>query len=158
MASPTAPTVVAAPKVGCNNDAIKEWLADKAPAAVVIRELAERCQKDGDEDIAKKLYRRAAHEKDPQAALVVARWFDPETFAAEGRQVSRPSAESAARYYKIAAEAGVPQAQYRYGVLLYQGATDAQTGPEQGIEFIKRAAAAGDQDAIAFMHNQRKSP
>lgn len=139
------------PDVACENVAIRDWLKNSPPSPADIRKLAAHCVQGEAADIGKKLYHRAARQKDPQAALTVARWLDPQTHEEEGRQVARPNAERAAGYYKVAADAGDPNAQFRYGELLYSGVTDDEMGPEQGVQYIRKAADAGHDRAARFL-------
>ena len=53
----------------------------------------------------------------------------------------------AARWHKQAAEAGDAEAQYRYGMLLKQGRTDAPDGPEQALVWLRKAAKQGHAQA-----------
>lgn len=90
------------------------------------------------------LYRYAADKGDNGAARVLGTFYDPDTWSKEKSPLPAPNPTEAARWHKQAAEAGDPESQYRYGMLLKLGRTDAADGPEQGLAWLRKAAEQGN--------------
>lgn len=90
------------------------------------------------------LYRYAADKGDNGSARVLGTFYDPDTWSKEKSPLPAPNPMEAARWHKQAAEAGDAESQYRYGMLLKLGRTDAPDGPEQGLAWLRKAAEQGN--------------
>ena len=103
--------------------------------------LAERAAAGGDCEAAIRLFIEAAR-RDPGFTLPLARRYDPEEFRPTPC-FAKPNPDSAQVWYQHGAEAGIPQAQRRYGELLLG---EAGVGPvyQDAIAWLRKAAAAGD--------------
>jgi hypothetical protein len=98
------------------------------------------------------LYKYAGEKGDKDAARVLGQFYDPDTWARDKSPLPAPNPQEAARWHKQAAEAGDAESQYRYGMLLKLGRTDAADGPEQAQVWLRKAAEAGHamaKDALA---------
>jgi TPR repeat protein len=95
------------------------------------------------------LYKYAAEKGDRDAARRMGIYYDPDTWSKDKSPLPQPNALEAARWHKQAAEAGDVESQYRYGMLLKLGRTDAADGPEQAVVWLRKAAEAGDERAKA---------
>ncbi len=98
------------------------------------------------------LYKYAGEKGDKDAARVLGGFYDPDTWAKDKSPLPAPNPQEAARWHKQAAEAGDAESQYRYGMLLKLGRTDAADGPEQAQVWLRKAADAGHaqaKDALA---------
>lgn len=93
------------------------------------------------------LYKYAGERGDREAARRMGGFYDPETWAADKSPLPAPNPLEAGRWYKQAAEAGDAEAQYRYGMLLKRGGTDAADGPEQAVVWLRKAAEQGHAEA-----------
>ena len=113
------------------------------PAADLL-DRAERADQAGDCEAAIRLYIDAAR-ADAQVADRLARRYDPDGFRASSCFVE-PTPDSALVWYQSAAERNIPRAQRRYGELLLG---EAAAGPvrQEAIDWLRRAAAAGDEAA-----------
>lgn len=98
------------------------------------------------------LYRYAAEQGDAQAARTMGEFYDPNTWEQGKSPMPAPNVEEAERWLRQAAEAGDVQAQYRYGMLLKQGRTDAPDGPEQGVVWLRKAADQGHEQAAKALN------
>ena len=110
------------------------------PAADVVLAQAEISAQAGDCDAALLLYNGAA-ERDARLGVIVARLFDPTSFA-EGGCIDAASEDAALEYYLSAADAGVPEAMQRAGEIL---TARASSGPihQQGIELLRQSRQTG---------------
>jgi TPR repeat protein len=95
------------------------------------------------------LYKYAAEKGDRDAARRMGTFYDPDTWSKDKSPLPQPNPVEAARWHKQAAEAGDVESQYRYGMLLKLGRTDAPDGPEQAVGWLRKAAEAGDERAKA---------
>jgi TPR repeat protein len=93
------------------------------------------------------LIKYAAERGDPVAARMMGTFYDPNTWSQEKSPLPAPNPLEAARWHKMAAEAGDAESQYRYGMLLRKGNTDEPNGPELAIAWLRKAAAQGNADA-----------
>lgn len=113
------------------------------PEPQAARELAEAHLAAKDLDGAFLLFRAAAEKGDKQAAIAVGGLYDPATWSKETSPLPAPNADQAVDWYKRAADAGDAEAQYRLGMVLKSGKTEAQDGPEQAVVWLKKAADQG---------------
>jgi hypothetical protein len=114
------------------------------PAPAVARTKADALAKDGKLlDCQFLLYKYAAEKGDRDAARVLGTFYDPDTWSREKSPLPAPNPQEAARWHKQAAEAGDVESEYRYGMLLKLGRTDAADGPEQAQAWLRKAADAG---------------
>lgn len=93
------------------------------------------------------LYKYAGDKGDPVAARVMGAYNDPDTWSEQTSPMQAPNGGAAARWHKIAAEAGDAESQYRLGMLLKKGRTDDADGPEQAVGWLKKAADQGHEAA-----------
>lgn len=126
---------------------VREFLA-ASPVAGDARVKADGLSADGKlPDAQFLLYKYAAEKGDAQAARSMGEFYDPNTWEQGKSPMPAPNVEQAERWLKQAAEAGDAQAQYRYGMLLKQGRTDAPDGPEQAVVWLNKAAEQGHAQA-----------
>ena len=121
------------------------YLKEKPPAAEVLEE-ALRAGETGDPNAAFLLLKYAARSGSAEAARRMGELYDPVTFAPEG-VVRSADAESAAQWYERAATAGDVDAMVRLGEMLGEGLLDRPDAPEQGREWLRKAADAGSEKA-----------
>ncbi|HSO81298.1 hypothetical protein [Thiocapsa sp.] len=119
------------------------FLADQ-PTSAAIFERAEQLEQAGDCPAAYALYSEAAN-ADPTFAARLARRYDPLTHR-PGNCIAAPDIPYAIVYYSDAAEAGDTEVQRRLGQLM---AEHEPSGPthEAGLDWLRKAAAAGDAEA-----------
>ena len=89
------------------------------------------------------LYKYAGEKGDRDAARVLGTYYDPDTWSKDKSPLPAPNPTEAARWHKQAAEAGDAQSQFRYGMLLKLGRTDASDGPEQAQVWLRKSADQG---------------
>jgi len=65
--------------------------------------------------------------------------------------------ESAYLLFKSAAENGMPQAMYIYGVMLFYGTGGAELNKSKGVELINRAALGASNEAREFLEFVKKN-
>lgn len=119
-------------------------LVGSAPEPAAARTRAEGLAKGGKLlDCQFLLYKYAGEKGDRDAARVLGGFYDPDTWSKEKSPLPSPNPLEAARWHKQAAEAGDPEAQFRYGMLLKLGRTDATDGPEQAQAWLRKAAEQG---------------
>jgi len=97
------------------------------------------------------LYRYAAQNGNVPAALAVGAMYDPASHSAETSPLPAPNATEASNWYRIAAEKGDSEGQFRLGRVLMSGKTDEPDGPEKGVVWLRRAAEQGHSDAAAAL-------
>ena len=102
----------------------------------------------GKPDLALLIYRYADRKSDPAAAVAIGKMYDPAVHSPETSPFPSPNADQAIEYYRKAADAGYPAAQYALGKLMVSGATSGPTDAEQGVVWLQRAAKLGNADAI----------
>jgi hypothetical protein len=93
------------------------------------------------------LFKYAGDKGDAAAARALGGFYDPDTWAKDSSPLPAPNPSEAARWHKQAAEAGDAESQYRYGMLLKQGRTEATDGPEQAVAWLRKAADQGHEGA-----------
>jgi TPR repeat protein len=93
------------------------------------------------------LVKYAAERGDKVAARMMGTFYDPQTWTKEKSPLPAPNPLEAARWHKIAAEAGDAESQYRYGMLLKNGGTDEPNGPEMAVAWLRKAAEQGNAEA-----------
>ena len=93
------------------------------------------------------LYKYAGEKGDLAAARKMGMFYDPDTWSKDKSPMPAPNPIEAARWHKQAAEGGDTESQYRYGMLLKQGRTDAADGPEQAQVWLRKAAEQGNVSA-----------
>ncbi|MFD2265036.1 tetratricopeptide repeat protein [Lacibacterium aquatile] len=113
------------------------------PEPQAARELGEAHLAAKDLDGAFILFRAAAEKGDAKASVAVGNFYDPASWSKETSPLPAPNAEQAVDWYKRAADAGDAEAQYRLGLLLKSGKTEATNGPEQAVSWLKKAADQG---------------
>ncbi len=89
------------------------------------------------------LLKHAASGKDTVAARLLGGFYDPDTWSKETSPLPAPNPGEAARWHKLAADAGDRESLYRYGMLLKLGRTDEADGPEKAQAYLQRALDAG---------------
>ena len=119
------------------------FLAD-GPTPAAIFERAEQLEQAGDCPAAYALYSEAAN-ADPNFAARLARRYDPLTHR-PGNCIAAPDIPYAIVYYSDAAEAGDIEVQRRLGQLMAEHETSGPTH-EAGLGWLRKAAAAGDEEA-----------
>jgi TPR repeat protein len=122
---------------------VQQYLEEE-PSAEDLYARAQDREQAADCEAAILLYTRAAS-ADPKIAGRVARLYDPAGFK-PSPCVESPNRENAMVWYQDAARAGVLAAQSRIGALLVDGSASG-VSREQGIEWLRKAAAGGDTDA-----------
>jgi hypothetical protein len=93
------------------------------------------------------LFKHAAEKGDAGAARTLGGYYDPDTWSKDKSPLPAPNPTEAARWHKQAAEAGDAESQYRFGMLLKLGRTDAADGPEQAQVWLRKAADQGHAQA-----------
>lgn len=126
--------------------AMREFL-NSAPDGPAAAARADEFLAAGHPDLALLIYRHAERQQDAAAALAIGRMYDPATHTPRTSAFAAPDADQAATYYRKAAEAGRPDAQFALGRLLLSGATSGDSGPEQAIVWLRRAADQGHGEA-----------
>jgi hypothetical protein len=131
------------PPVVESMDSVRKFIAGN-PEPVAARIKADALAKSGKLlDGQFLLYKYAGEKGDRDAARTMGAFYDPDTWAQDKSPLPAPNPLEAARWHKQAAEAGDAEAQYRYGMLLKEGRTDAPDGPEQGLVWLRKAAEQG---------------
>jgi len=124
-------------------ESVRKYLASN-PDPVAARTKADTLAKAGQLlDGQFLLYKYAGEKGDRDAARAMGTFYDPDTWAKDRSPLPAANPIEAARWHKQAAEAGDAEAQYRYGMLLKQGRTDAADGPEQAQVWLRKAAEQG---------------
>lgn len=124
-------------------DACRRYVA-AGPAPAVARAAADGLAKKARLlDCQFLVYKYAGEKGDRDSARVLGVFYDPDTWSKEKSPLPSPNPLEAARWHKQAAEAGDPESQYRYGMLLKLGRTDATDGPEQALAWLRKAAEQG---------------
>lgn len=122
------------------------------PGPAQAREQAETLAKEGKLlDCQLLLYKYAAEKGDILAARRLGSFYDPDTWSKATSPLPAPNPLEAARWHKVAAEAGDAESLYRYGMLLKLGRTDEVDGPEKATAYLQRAQAAGHPMAKAAL-------
>lgn len=116
-------------------------LKDQDLAPQDLFEQAERAAEGGDCEAAIRIFVDAAR-RDPGLTVQLGRRYDPAEFRPTPC-FAEPNADSAQVWYQRAAEAGITEAQRRYGELLLG---EANSGPvyQDAIAWLRKAVAAGD--------------
>ena len=128
-------------------DGVRRFLSSN-PDAAAAREKAEALASSGKLlDGQFLLFKYAAEHGDIKAARAMGVFYDPHTWAKEKSPLPAPNPLEAARWYKMAAEGGDAESQYRYGMLLKEGGTDDANGPEMAVAWLRKAAEQGNEDA-----------
>jgi len=132
----------------------REFLADH-PAPNAIFTQAGKAEQAGDCDAALVLFNTAANQDPAQATRLAAR-YDPQGFQA-GPCIDQPDAPYAIIFYSDAAATGAIDAQRRLGQLLTARESSGPTF-EEGMEWLRKAAAAGDPKARASLDQLEQRP
>ncbi|MES2687304.1 MAG: tetratricopeptide repeat protein [Pseudomonadota bacterium] len=93
------------------------------------------------------LYKYAGEKGDNAAAVAMGAFYDPDRWDKAKSPMPAPNPLEAARWYKRAAEAGDPEAQYRYATMLKKGRTDEPNAEDQAISWLQKAAQGGHEAA-----------
>ncbi len=145
-APPPAAPAQPAPAAARDLDAARKALAaDPAPADALA--LGREHLAANDLDGAFLLFRAAGDKGNAEAAVIVGGFYDPATWTKETSPLPAANADQAASWYRRAAEAGDAEAQYRLGMVLKSGKTEATDGPEQAVAWLRKAADQGHQKA-----------
>jgi hypothetical protein len=131
-----------------------EFLADH-PTPNAIFAQGTKAEQAGDCDAAVVLFNSAA-DQDPAQATQLATRYDPEGFK-PGPCIDQPDAPYAIIFYGDAAATGAVVAQRRLGQLLTAREASGPTF-EEGIEWLRKAAGAGDAPARASLEQLEKRP
>lgn len=126
-----------------------------SPSNQDILEVAEAAAAAGRCDAARRLFVHVAQGGDAQAALAYARRFDPQ--AKVDKQCTGADPDTAAYWYRIPAEAGNVEAQRRLGLLLLQ-LHESGIDHDEGLKYLRQAAASGDAEAKAALEKANASP
>ncbi len=144
VAAPAPPTAAAPVTLESLAD-VNRYLQGSPAPAESLREGQGLLQR-GKPDLAMLLFQHAARGNEPEAAVAMARMYDPETWTAATSALPKPDAETAAYWYEPAARAGKAVAQRRLGQILVE-LNFSPSQRSQGVDWLKRAAEAGDADA-----------
>lgn len=128
-------------------DAARTYLIDQKPAAAEAQAEAERFDGAGEVQAAFILRKYAAQNGSPEAALAMARQYDPATHDPDAGLIREPDAAIAADWYERAGEGGNVNAMVRLGEMLKSGAVDRPDAPEQSVFWLRKAAEAGSEKA-----------
>lgn len=126
-----------------------------SPSNQDILKVAEAAAAAGRCDAARRLFVHVAQGGDAQAALAYARRFDPQ--AKVDKQCTGDDPDTAAYWYRIPAEAGNVEAQRRVGMLLLQ-LHESGVEHDEGLKYLRQAAAAGDAEAKAALEKVNAPP
>jgi hypothetical protein len=141
-----APPIVAA-EADESLDSVRRFLAGN-PEPAAAREKAEALAASGRLlDAQFLLAKYAAERGDHAAARLMGTFYDPHTWSKEKSPLPAPNPPEAARWHRMAAEAGDAEAQFRYALLLRDGGTDEPNGPELAVAWLRKAAAQGHAEA-----------
>ncbi len=132
-----------APGQAMTMDACRRLVASNPEPAAAKGEADKLAKKGALLDCQFLLYRYAAEKGDNGSARVLGTFYDPDTWSKDKSPLPAPNPMEAARWHKQAAEAGDAESEYRYGMLLKLGRTDAADGPEQGLAWLRKAAEQG---------------
>lgn len=113
------------------------------PDAATARRLAEEHLIAKDLDGAFLLFRSAAEKGDAAAAIAIGSFYDPDSWRKDTSPFPAPNPDQAATWFRRAADAGNPEAQYRLGMVLKSGKTEAPDGPEQAVVWLRKSAEQG---------------
>jgi hypothetical protein len=144
-ATQTAPEADA--RIPLTLEAARTYLADQKPGAADAEAEARRFAEAGQHQAAFLLRKYAAQNGSAEAALGMARYYDPASHSAEASVVPAPDAEQAAAWYEAAAKGGQPEAMLRLGEILKSGALDRPDAPAQSVFWLRKAAEAGNEKA-----------
>ena len=132
-----------APGQAMTMDACRRLVGSAPPPAAALAEAEKLTKKNELLDCQFLLYKYAGEKGDKVAARVLGGFYDPDTWSKDKSPLPAPNPTEAARWHKQAAEAGDPESQFRYGMLLKLGRTDATDGPEQAQAWLRKAAEQG---------------
>ncbi len=118
------------------------------PSAVEMYSQAGEWEQADDCTAAMIVYQYAA-QADPAVAVEYARRFDPDSFS-DGGCIRAADADTASYWYERPAEQGDVAAQRQLGKLLVRGNSSGILY-ERGLNWLKRAAKAGDDEATALL-------
>ncbi|ANK81453.1 MAG: hypothetical protein TEF_12065 [Rhizobiales bacterium NRL2] len=128
-------------------DAARSYLIEEKPAAEDAQAEAERFDSAGEVQAAFILRKYAAQKGSSEAALAMARQYDPATHDPDAGVIAEPDATIAADWYERAAEGGNVDAMVRLGEMLKSGALDRPDAPEQSVFWLRKAAEADSEKA-----------
>ena len=126
---------------------IRKFLAGNPEPADARAKAEALAAKGGQLDSQFLLMKYAAERGDRAAARMMGTFYDPQTWTKEKSPLPAPNPLEAARWHKMAAEAGDAESQYRYGMLLRNGGTDEPNGPEMAVGWLRKAAEQGNAEA-----------
>ncbi|MBX3604748.1 MAG: sel1 repeat family protein [Piscinibacter sp.] len=135
--------VPGAPGQAMTMDSCRRLVGSGPEAAAARGEADKLAQKHELLDCQFLLYKYAGEKGDAAAARVLGGFYDPDTWSKDKSPLPGPNPLEAARWHKQAAEAGDAESQFRYGMLLKLGRTDAADGPEQAQVWLRKAAEQG---------------
>jgi len=144
--APTDPPQTGPEPVPLTVDGARTFLQGKPEGPDTLKE-AERFADAGEHEGAFLLFKSAARKGQGQAALRMARYYDPETHDPALGVVPSPDAEIAANWYEDAARAGEVEAMARLGEMMKGGMVERPDAPEQGVFWLNKAAEAGSEKA-----------
>ncbi|MCP5267176.1 MAG: sel1 repeat family protein [Burkholderiaceae bacterium] len=132
-------------------EGVRKFLAAEPPADSA-RALAENlAQKSALRDGRFLALRYAARRGDPAAARALGELYDPAHWSAQRSPFPNPSPQSAADWYRTAAEAGDTEAQFRYAMMLRSGKAKAADPADDGSKWLEMAAKGGHPEAAKAM-------
>ena len=126
---------------------VRKFLAGNPEPADARAKAEALAAKGGQLDAVFLLVKYAAERGDRTAARMMGTFYDPQTWSKEKSPLPAPNPPEAARWHKMAAEAGDAESQYRYAMLLRNGGTDEPNGPEMAVVWLRKAAEQGNAEA-----------
>lgn len=145
-ATPAIPTSPAGHQPPPSLADVRKIVASK-PGLDALRDLRDRLKQPGASlDASYLVHRELAQGGDAESMTAIGLMYDRDTWSAQTSVMPAPNPREAARWYRMGAEKGYAEAQYRYGRLLRQGG-DEENGPEKSIPWLQAAAAQGHEGA-----------
>ena len=138
------------PQVVLSLDDVRGRLATGLSARDSLAE-ADRQMDAGNKDAALLLYKRASQGGLAGGHVGMARMYDPDLYSATTSPFSKPNPARAMDLYEKAAIDRDVFAMRRLGILLYESADGDSTVQDAGRGWLKKAAAAGDEEAKAYL-------
>jgi hypothetical protein len=132
------------PSAGGTREQVAAFVKTQPPSVAAFAE-AERLAKAGTVDGAFLLYRYAADKGHTPSMIAIGKMYDPTIGDAAAQKFVRPSAETAAGWYKRAAAES--ESQWLLGKLMLKGGPDLPADKAAAKEWLQKAAAAGNGEA-----------
>lgn len=123
------------------------------PDAATAKSTGDTLMRAGKPDLAMLAFQYGARQGNADAALAVARMYDPDTWSKDTSALPQADAETAAYWYEPAAQAGNVEAQRQLGKIMIQ-ANPSGFQHDKGMEWLNKAAAAGDDKAKTLVQGK----